>query len=159
MTIYFAAGHAGFELKNVLVQYVNEDLGHDTVDCGATALDPEDDYPDIVMKAVEEMLAAGGDAKAVILGGSGQGEAMVANRMKGVRAAVYYGEAGSEQTDADGNTLDILESTRLHNDANVLSLGARFISEDEAKEAVKKWLGTPFSGEERHTRRIHKLDA
>ena len=87
------------------------------------------------------------NTKAIILGGSGQGEDMVANKFEGVRAAEYYG----------GN-LEIVKLSREHNDANVLSLGARFLSLEEAKEAVKLWLETPFSNEERHARRISEIE-
>ena len=93
-----------------------------------------------------------------VFGGSGQGEAMVANRFKGVRCALYYGAPSREQTDMVGKQLDMLASTREHNDANALSLGARFLTNDEAKDALKKWLARPFSGEERHKRRIEKID-
>jgi len=145
MKIYIGSDHAGFELKQKLVLFLKE-LGHEVEDFGAHELDENDDYPDFVApvaRAVSEDV----DAKGIVLGGSGQGEAIAANRVNGVRAVVYYG--GNE---------DIVKLSREHNDANVLSLGARFLSEDEAKEAVKLWLETPFSGEERHRRRIEKID-
>lgn len=148
--IIFGSDHAGFELKEALVAFVRDELGHGVEDMGAFVCDEHDDYPDFVAKVAERVGSA--DAlevvRGIILGGSGQGEAMVANRRKGVRAAVYYG----------GNT-DILRRSREHNDANILSLGARFMKVGEAKEAVRVWLGTPFSGETRHIRRIHKMDA
>jgi len=92
-----------------------------------------------------------------VFGASGQGEAIAANRVPGVRAVVYYAPAG-EQMDTAGKSLGMAASTREHNDANVLSLGARFLTEEEAKDAVKEWLQTSFSGEERHKRRIAQLD-
>lgn len=145
MIIYFASDHAGFTLKNKLKEFVTK-LGYEAVDCGPNTLDESDDYPDIIPRAVVE-LRNNTEARAIILGGSGQGEAMVANRFVGVRAVVYYG----------GNT-DILTLSREHNDANTLSLGARFLNEAEAQEAVKIWLETQFSGDERHARRINKID-
>jgi ribose 5-phosphate isomerase B len=147
-TVYFASDHAGFELKNALLAYVRDELGCDTEDCGAFELDEKDDYPDFIRKAAAAVAKAPDDARGVVLGGSGQGEAMAANRYAGVRAAVFYG--GSH---------DLVRLAREHNDANVLSLGARFVDEADAKEAVRLFLSTPFSGEERHARRIHKLDA
>ena len=91
-------------------------------------------------------------------GGSGQGEAIVANRFKGVRCALYYGDPGNAQVDASGKHLDILASTREHNDANALSLGLRFLTFDQAKDAVARWLAAPFPGEPRHARRIAQID-
>ena len=162
MKIYFASDHAGFELKGKLVAYANE-LGHEAEDLGAYELVPGDDYPDYVTPCAEKVAEesvrdAGGVAHVfgVVIGGSGQGEAMCANRVAGVRAAVYYGKSPRKQVDADGNHLGMIESERAHNDANILSLGARFVSEDEAKDALKRFLETPFSNEERHVRRIAK---
>lgn len=160
MKIYLAADHAGFELKNALAEYLRG-IGHEPEDCGAYALDPNDDYPDIVAAAARKLtadLAAGIESCAIIAGGSGQGEAIAANRFKGVRAAVYYGPALREQTDANGSSLDVLTSTRAHNHANCLALAARFLSVDEANEAVRAWLATPASADERHQRRIERLD-
>lgn len=160
MKVYFAADHAGFELKNILLNFVRGELGHEVEDCGAYEMDPNDDYPEIIASACRQMvsdIALEQESRSIILGASGQGEAMAANRFRGVRAAVFYGSAGS-QTDAAGHELDMIASIRSHNDTNVLSLGARFISEEDAKSAVKAWLTTPFSGEERHKRRIKKLD-
>jgi ribose 5-phosphate isomerase B len=146
MKIHIGTDHAGFELKQKLVPFL-QSLGHEAVDFGAHEYDESDDYPDFiapVAKAVSEDRSARG----IILGGSGQGEAMVANKFPYVRAAVYY-----------GGTLEIIRLSREHNDANILSLGARFLSEDEAKAAVELWLNTPFSGEERHIRRIEKINS
>lgn len=141
MKVYVASDHAGFDLKNELIPYIGT-LGHEVEDVGAFTLEPEDDYPDY-MKPCAEKVAQNKDSFGIIMGGSGEGEAMVANRQEGVRAAEYYG----------GN-LEIVKLAREHNDANILSLGARFISLDEAKEAVRTFLETPFSGEPRHERRI-----
>lgn len=160
MKVYFAADHAGFELKNSLLNFVRGELGHETYDCGAESLDPSDDYPQIIAEAARRLSAdalSGLDSRAIILGASGQGEAMVANRFTGVRAAVYYG-GDAVQTDAGGKQLDMLASTREHNNANALSLGARFLTREQAEHAVKTWLETEFSGEERHARRIAHID-
>lgn len=146
MTIHFAADHAGFELKNELMAFVKNELGHSVEDHGATKLDQKDDYPDFVERAAHALAAAPED-RAIILGGSGQGEAIAANRVKGIRAALYYG----------GNP-EIIKLSREHNNSNALSLGARFLNIEEAKEAVRLWLSLPFSGEERHQRRIEKIE-
>jgi ribose 5-phosphate isomerase B len=147
--IYFATDHAGFELKNDLLQFVRDELHYEVVDCGAYVFNKDDDFTDFISKAAREVSAEGGEgAKAIILGGSGQGEAMLANRFHDVRAVVYYG----------GNT-EILMLSRAHNDANVLSLGARFLEKSEAKEAVKLWLSTPHENVEKYDRRIDEIES
>ena len=160
MKIYFASDHAGFKLKNALIAFVLNELHEDVEDCGPYEYDDSDDYPvfiDTAVRQVSEDVHGGEDSRAIILGASGQGEAMAANRFKGIRAAVYYGPTGA-QIDASNSRLTMIESTRAHNDSNVLSLGARFLSEAEAREAVRLWIGTAFSGDERHVRRIKQID-
>lgn len=157
MKIVFAADHGGFALKEALKPFVAE-LGYEIEDVGAHALDMADDYPLFVMEAARKVSKNLDSTRGIVIGGSGQGEAFAANRIKGVRAVVYYGEPRRKQTDADGKEIDMIGSTRDHNDSNVLSLGGRFISEEEAKDAVKKWLETSFSGDERHIRRHKMID-
>src|SRR3989344_9505637 len=143
--IFIACDHAGFELKEALVPFLRE-RGFEIEDLGAHSLEPGDDYPDYCLLLGAKVRQYTGSF-GIAIGGSGQGEAMAANRIRGARAAVFYG--------GDKN---ILKISREHNDANILSLGARFIATEEAKEAVLFWLETPFSNEERHVRRIKKLD-
>ncbi len=145
MTVHFATDHAGFELKESLKRYVAS-LGHEVKDHGAFAYDADDDYPGFVVEAARAV-AADGTSRAIILGASGAGEAIVANRIAGVRAGTYY-----------GGPLDIVRLMREHNDTNTLSLGARFLSEEQAHGAVRLWLNTPFSGELRHIRRNETLE-
>ncbi len=144
MKIYLAADHAGFELKEKVKAFLVEQ-GYKVEDCGAHTLDSDDDYPDY-MKVAAKRVARNPEDRAILFGGSGQGEAMVANRLKRVRATVFYG--GSEK---------IITLSREHNDANILSIGARFVGEREAKRAIMLWLKTPFSRKERHQRRIGKF--
>lgn len=157
MRVYFASDHAGYDLKQRLIGFV-ADLGYDVEDLGPDGYDGDDDYPDFIMPLARRVAAEEGSF-GIVIGASGQGEAMAANRVRGARAAVYYAVPHQEQTDADGEVLDLLTSTRAHNDANILSLGARFLLPEEAEEAVRQWLKTPFSEEPRHVRRIQKLDA
>jgi ribose 5-phosphate isomerase B len=145
--IILASDHAGFKLKGVIKSFL-ESKGYKTLDVGAHEYNEQDDYPEFMAAAAMKVATdASGDTKAVILGGSGEGEAIVANRFPGVRALVWYG----------GDT-KILELSRQHNNTNVLSLGARFMDEKTACAAVELWLNTPFSNEERHKRRIQEID-
>ncbi|MEK7180628.1 MAG: RpiB/LacA/LacB family sugar-phosphate isomerase, partial [Patescibacteria group bacterium] len=141
-----ATDHAGFELKEKIKIFL-ESEGHEVIDCGAYSYEEGDDYPDFIAPAVTNLIEGSAD-RAIIFGGSGEGEAMVANRFPGARATVYYGGEAS-----------ILTLSREHNDANVLSLGARFLSPEQAQGAVSLWLKTEGAKEERHLRRVHKIDA
>ncbi len=145
--IYIASDHAGFELKEKLIAYLVEDLGREVSDEGAFEYNEQDDYPDFVSKVAQKVSDNPEDSLGIVLGGSGQGEAIVANRFKNIRATVYYG----------GNR-DIIRVSREHNDSNILSLGARFLDNKTAKKAVTVWLNTEFSEDERHIRRINKID-
>jgi len=151
MKLFLASDHAGFELKNILAAYL-QGKGNDVKDLGPRTLVLEDDYTDLIMP-LAHMVADDPETRGIVLGKSGQGEAMAANRVKGARAAVYYGP-----TAAAGKGDEILTLSREHNDANILSIGAGFVSAEEAKHAADLWLATPFSGEARHVRRIAKLD-
>ena len=144
MKILLASDHAGFELKQFLGTHL-KGLGHEVEDCGALEMDPLDDYPDFIIPAAEKV-AKNPNSRGIIMGGSGQGEAIAANRIKGVRAVVYY----------DG-PIDIVKLSRTHNNANILSFGARFITHEKAAEIVDLWLKEPFEGG-RHKKRIDKLD-
>lgn len=148
-TIHIGSDHAGFDLKNAIIRFL-EQKHYEVVDHGAYEFDAEDDYPDFILP-VAIAVAEDKDTRGIILGGSGQGEAMVANRVQGVRATVFYGEP--EYSDES-----IINLSRQHNNANILSIGARFVTEEEALEAIDMWLETSFSNEERHARRIAKID-
>lgn len=161
MKIAITTDHAGFEALRELKVFI-ESLGHETVEYGPQAYNPEDDYPLFIFPAAEAV-SVGECEKAIIMGGSGQGEAIAANRFKGVRCAVFYGPVVAKiAVDADGTMSDdpyeIVKLSRQHNDANVLSLSGRFLTMDEMKQAVEIWLSTPFSDAERHKRRIAELD-
>jgi ribose 5-phosphate isomerase B len=160
MKIYIASDHAGYELKEKLKPYIASLGNYEVEDLGPKEYHETDDYPDLcapVARAVSENWKSitEGDLEkektathAIVIGGSSIGEAIVANRYKRVRAVGYY-----------GGPIDIIKLSRLHNDTNVLSLGARLINPEEAMYAVKIWLTTEFTGEERHVRRINKLEA
>lgn len=153
MKIFFASDHAGYDLKKELIPFVRE-LGHEVEDLGATEYREDDDYVGYVAQAASRVSGDPDNTRAVVLGGSGQGEAIVANRFPRVRAIVYNGESRG----ALYNDLDEIVLSREHNDANVLSLGARFLALDEAQDAVRRWLATEFRGEERHKRRIRQIE-
>ncbi|HEV7423986.1 MAG TPA: RpiB/LacA/LacB family sugar-phosphate isomerase [Candidatus Paceibacterota bacterium] len=166
MKIFIGADHAGYEFKEKIKVYLTElGLGYEVIDKGAFSYNPEDDYPDFIQKvalAVAESASKEEESFGVIIGGSGQGEAMCANRTKGVRAAVFYGEVLPKNTiDIKGqksaDSFEIIKLEREHNNANVLSIGERFVTEDEAKFAIELFLSTPFGGDERHEKRIAKF--
>lgn len=145
MKILIASDHAGFKMKGELVNLLTSE-GYEVEDMGPFDFNQYDDYPDCVLPLALRV-ASEPDTVGILLGGSGQGEAIVANRVIGVRAAVYCCD-----------NLEIIRLSREHNNANVLSVGVRFVSLVEASQAVKLWLSTPFNGEERHVRRIAKID-
>ena len=138
MKIFIGTDHAGLAQKERIISYLKE-AGYEVVDCGAYEYDESDDYPDFVIPVAREVSRNPQGVRGVILGGSGQGEAMTANRLHHVRAAVYYGDKRSLT-----NNISILDLARTHNDANVLALGARFITDEEAVDAVRSWLEIPF---------------
>lgn len=144
-TIHLATDHAGFEMKEFLKTAL-EELGYNIVDHGAYEYDDGDDYPDYISLAASALSEAP-DERAIVFGGSGQGEAMVCNRYPNVRATAYY------HFDPE-----IIKLSREHNDANVLSVGARFLSNEEVLESVLFWLEIPFLNQERHVRRIDKIE-
>ncbi|OHA27033.1 MAG: hypothetical protein A3D52_01055 [Candidatus Taylorbacteria bacterium RIFCSPHIGHO2_02_FULL_44_36] len=156
MKILITSDHAGFELKNALFRFLKEKK-FEVVDYGPDKLDPNDDYPDFVAPVAEKISAdETGKTFGVVIGGSGQGEAMCANRFPRIRAAVFYGDKRLNLESE--KRFGLLSLSREHNDANILAIGARFVSEEETKKAVLLWLETPFSGETRHLRRLEKID-
>ncbi len=142
MRVHLGSDHAGFELKQALVARLAE-LGHEPVDHGPSGFDPDDDYPPYVLRAA---LAVAGEpgSTGVVLGGSGNGEAIAANKVAGVRCALAWSE-------------DTARLGREHNDANVLSLGARMHEQAAAVAMVETFLATPYSREPRHDRRLRML--
>lgn len=161
MKVYLATDHAGFELKNKVKDFLKNE-GYDIEDCGALEFDKNDDYPDFISKASQKVSQNPGEDKAIIFGGSGQAEMMVANKFKGVRAALFYTPViPVGAADATGrvseDSFEMIRLTREHNNANILSLGARFLTDEQAFKAVKLWLETKFPGDERHARRIEKI--
>jgi len=154
MKIYIGTDHAGFEMKEELKPFL-EELGHEVIDQGASEYNEDDDYPDFIIP-VAQAVSADKESKGIILGGTGQGEAITANRIKGIRAVVFNGQ----YEPYDGREVpDEIIMSREHNDANIISIGARFLTADEAKRAITKWLSTPFSEDERHIRRLQKIDS
>ena len=144
MKIYIGSDHAGFILKEKIKEYLGS-LNYEVIDKGAFELNPTDDYPDFIIPT-SEAVANDPLSLGIVLGGSGEGEQISANKVDGIRALEYY-----------GSNLEIVKLGREHNDANILSLGARFLNEEEALQAVKIFIETPFSNDERHIRRIDKI--
>jgi ribose 5-phosphate isomerase B len=142
MRVHIGSDHAGFELKNYLITALTED-GHELIDHGPEAYDAEDDYPTYCIPTAEAAVADSGSL-GIVLGGSGNGEQIAANKVVGVRAVLAY-------------NLDTARLGREHNDANVIGIGARMHTEEDALEMVRLFLATPFSGDPRHARRIELL--
>lgn len=142
MVVYLGSDHGGFELKEQLKGWLAEN-SYTVDDLGAYSLNPQDDYPDFIVPVAEKVSASPGNM-GIILGRSGNGEAIAANKIDGVRAAVCTDE-------------EMARKARIDNDANILSLGADFIDFDTAKRIVKTFLETPFSNGERHIRRLEKI--
>ena len=144
MKIILAADHAGFDLKEVIKRYLQEQ-GREVEDMGAFSLDKQDDYPDFMIPAAYKVIEDPQENFGIFFGATGQGEAIAANKVKGIRATVYY-----------GGPLDLIHRSRSHNNANVLSLGARFLTVEEATDAILMWRATEFEGG-RHERRVQKI--
>ncbi len=144
MRVHLGSDHAGLDLKTALSARLTE-LGHEPVDHGPLTMDPLDDYPPFVLRAAQGVAAEPGSL-GVVIGGSGNGEAIAANKVAGVRCALAW----STLTASLG---------REHNDANVVAVGARMHDEATAVGLVETFLATPYSGEDRHTRRIDMLSA
>ncbi len=144
MRVHLGCDHAGYELKEMLARHLRN-AGHDVVDHGAHSYDPEDDYPQFCIEAAEGVVSEPGSL-GVVIGGSGNGEQIAANKVPGVRAALAW----SVQT---------AQLARQHNDANVMGLGARMHTAEQAFEIVAAFLATAFSGEPRHQRRIDQVAA
>ncbi len=143
--IFLGADHAGFELKEHAKKYLQE-LGIKVEDKGANKFDSQDDYPDFIVPVAKKVAEDPDSNRGIVFGASGQGEAIAANKIKGIRAAVYY-----------GGKIEIVKLSRTHNNSNILSLGARFLTKEEAIEAIKIWLKTDFSNQPRHIRRLKKI--
>lgn len=141
MRVHIATDHAAFELKNYLVERLQR-AGHEVVDHGAHSYEALDDYPQLVIPCAEAVAAESGIG--IVLGGSGNGEQIAANKVKGIRAALAYNS-------------ELARLAREHNDANIISLGGRMQSLEEAWEMVDVFLNTPFSGDARHQRRIDQI--
>lgn len=143
MKIYIGTDHAGFNLKEELKKFL-KDLGYDVEDMGAYEFNATDDYPDFIFPVAKAVAEDTENRKGILLGGTGIGSGIIANKVKGLRAGIVYDEYSAEMS-------------RKHNDANVMSLGARILNVEKAKKLVKIWLDTPFSNEEKHKRRIEKI--
>ncbi|MCE9548816.1 RpiB/LacA/LacB family sugar-phosphate isomerase [Candidatus Nomurabacteria bacterium] len=153
MKIFIGTDHAGYVLKERLVTLLRAQ-GHEVLDKGAFSYNETDDYPDFVVPVAREVSHDPNNARGIIMGATGQGEAIAANKFPHVRAVVYYGKAKSVVDDE----ADIIIRSRDHNNSNILSLGARYLTEESMMSAVNTWLNTPYGEGERHVRRLAKID-
>lgn len=146
MALYIASDHAGFKTK----EYLKKELAKQGIQCkdfGAFSYKKTDDYPDFIIPLAQAIGKNPKENRGIILGWSGQGEAIAANKIKGVRAALFY-----------GGSFEIVKLSRTHNDSNILSIGSGFVSKSRAFKATLLWLNTPFSNRARHARRIKKIN-
>ncbi|MEK7170569.1 MAG: RpiB/LacA/LacB family sugar-phosphate isomerase [Patescibacteria group bacterium] len=148
MYIYFAGDHAGFEMKEKLMEFVRS-LGYEVFDMGPKVYDETDDYPDFVLPLARK-IALEKETRGIVVAASGQGEIIAMNRIRGARAALLC--PGPQR-------VALIRASRDHNDSNILAIGARFCTLDEAKQGIQMWLETPFSNAERHLRRLRKIDS
>jgi ribose 5-phosphate isomerase B len=160
MKVYLVTDHAGLAIKSKVIEYL-ESLNYEPEDCGAFEFDKDDDYPDLISKAAKNV-SENPESFGIIFGGSGQGEAMVANKFRNVRCALFYSLATPvEAIDISGNQssdpYEMIKLARAHNNSNMLSLGIRFLTQEQILKAVKIFLESPFPGAERHVRRIEKI--
>ncbi|HUQ84886.1 MAG TPA: RpiB/LacA/LacB family sugar-phosphate isomerase [Candidatus Limnocylindrales bacterium] len=163
MKVFLATDHTGLELKEKIKTFLTE-KGFQVEDCGAHEYNKDDDYPDFISKAAKGVSEDPENNRGIIFGGSGQGEAMVANKFKGVRCALFYTPAiPVHAADITGrmssDPFEMLRLTREHNDANMLSFGFRFIKDEDILKAVEYWLNIPDATAERHVRRVEKIKA
>jgi ribose 5-phosphate isomerase B len=161
MKVYLATDHTGLSTKDKVYKMLLA-LGYDVQDCGAFDYNENDDYPDFIGKAAAEVSKDPVNHRGIVFGGSGQGEAIAANKFKGVRCALFYTpalpkEAINIEGDKSTDPYAILKLTREHNDANMLSIGFRFVGEEDILEGIKIWLQTPGATAERHLRRIQMI--
>ena len=161
MKIYLATDHAGLDLKNKVKNFLEKE-NYQVEDCGAYQYDKEDDYPDFIHKAAQAVSQDPENSKGIVFGGSGQGEAIVANKSPKVRCALFYAPAipaHSINAEGDQSTdpFEMLRLTRDHNNSNMLSIGFRFVKEEDVLKAVKIFLTSPGPTAERHLRRIGKI--
>jgi ribose 5-phosphate isomerase B len=154
MRIFIGSDHAGFGHKEKLIPYLHA-LGHEVIDKGAFEYNEDDDYPDFIIPVAREVSMHPNEVRGIVFGGSGQGEAMAANKFRNIRATAYYGPRRTVV--ADTGDISIIKASRGDNDSNILSLGCRFITEAEMIDAVREWLEVPFKNTDRYTRRIHKM--
>ena len=161
MKVYLATDHAGFELKEKIKEFLKGE-DYEVEDCGAYEYNKDDDYPDFISKAAEGVSKDPDHNRGIIFGGSGQAEMMVANKFKGVRCALFYAAlAPIRAADVTGrmstDPYEMIRLTREHNNANMLSIGVRFVTDEEVLKVTKSWLSAPFPADERHVRRIEKI--
>ncbi len=153
MKIFIGTDHAGYVLKEQLVIFL-KGQGYEVIDKGALDYNEDDDYPDFIIPVAREVSKDPDHVKGIIIGATGQGEAIAANKFPYVRAVVYYGESKSVVDDE----ADIIIRSREHNNANILSLGARYLTEETMTKTVDLWLKTKYPGGEKHLRRLAKID-